>query len=470
VRILLTIPTVDNRSYMGSSYSMRFADNFIPSLGLGYLAASLAKRGHEVKIHNPVVPESVERIVEEAERWRPDAIGLSLFTPHMRSVRELFNALGEAGRRPAMIAGGPHMSALPEDTMLRHPFDVGVVGEGEETVCEIAERIDRKEGFEGVAGTAIRADGGVVFGPARPLIDPLDRIAPPARDLMPPLRTHRPTPASIRRFPLAVMITSRGCPYGCAFCDRAVFGATYRAHSPEYVMTEMEETVSKHGAKEIRFFDDDIAIDRDRAETLAEMMIARGARTPWTCNISAKAADPALMKLFKRAGCWQVLFGLESGSDRVLKKLRKHTTTEMSESAVRAALAAGLRVRADFIVGTPGETMDEMWRTVMFAKKLNVDFAHFNKFVPFPGTKIHAELARSGRSFDYEENWSDTDASNIVYLPDGASPREYSEFLSGSYKSFYLRVSYIVRRLSRIRTFTEFASHVKGMAALLFLK
>jgi len=471
MKIILAIHTVDNRVYMGRTYSMRFADNFIPSLGLGYIAAVLVKMGHEVRIHNPVVPDKVERIADAVREWRPDILGLSLFTPHIRSVGSLLEILENTGRKPFTIAGGPHTSALPEETLRRYPIDIGVFGEGEETLSDIVKRLENGNGgLESIPGTVCRSNGIVIKNRARPLIQPLDSIPPPARDLMPPLKTHRPTPASIRKLPLAVMLTSRGCPYKCAFCDRAVFGASYRTHSPEYVLNEMREVTGKYGAREIRFFDDDLAIDRNRAAAIAEMIVSRGMKIPWTCNLSAKAADPELFRLFRKAGCWQVLFGLESGSDRILKKLKKHTSTSTSERAVRLALESGLRVRADFLVGTPGETIGEMWETVSFAIKLNVDFAHFNKFVPFPGTEIHNSLLKEGREFNYDENWSDTDISNIVYLPDGVDINEYRDFLRKAYITFYLRPSYILRRLSRIRTWTEFASHVKGMLALIFLK
>lgn len=470
MKVLLAAPTVAESENLGRSRSLGLVSNYIPSLGLGYLAACLRADGVEARIWNPVVPEPVGRLAGVVSEWQPDVLGLSVFTPHVRSLPRLFELLKSNRPAPFTVVGGPHVSALPVETMRRYPADIGVIGEGEETLPEIVRRL--REGGpapRGTPGTVFRSGEEIALAPPRPPIEPLDSLPYCARDLMPPLRAHRPTPASVRRLPLAVLITSRGCPYRCTFCDRAVFGNNYRTHSPEYVVGEMKDVVHRHGAREVRFFDDDIAVDRARALRLAELIAGSGPRVPWTCNLSAAAADPELFRAFRRAGCWQVLFGLESGSERVLRALKKPTTLGKSARAVRLALEAGLRVRADFIVGTPGETIAEMWETVRFAIRLDPDMAHFNKFVPFPGTEIHADLARAGRVFDYERNWSDSDNANLVYAPDGVDPDTYRDFLDRSYRAFYLRPRYVLRRLSRIRTWTEFAGHVRGLFAMLFL-
>jgi radical SAM superfamily enzyme YgiQ (UPF0313 family) len=466
----LTKATIPVPEYYGRSRSVRWVDNFVPSLGLGYLAAVLREDGFEVRIHDPVVPEGVHEIERMVREWRPELAGISVFTPHVRSLRDLLPKLGELRCRPRVVLGGSHVTALPLGTLEKHAADAGVVGEGEETLLEVARAVRRGDkSLSKIDGLVLRENGTVCRTGPRALIRSLDRIPFPARDLMPAIWKTRPTPASLRRVPLGVMITSRGCPFGCRFCDRSVFGRTYRKRSIENCAGEIDELINRYGAREIKFFDDDIAIDREHLVGVAGIMRSLPRKTPWTCQMNAVHGDTPVFRDIRRSGCWQVLFGLESGDQRGLERLGKPASLEQSVRAVRAALAAGLRVRADFIVGTPGESLEDMDRTVRFAKDLNVDFAHFNKFMPFPGTDFHKELVRRGAVFDYDENWSDSDNSVVRFVPDGVDPVQYRRFLDRATRNFYLRPRYLVRRLLRIRTLTELKAHVRGLAAVLFL-
>ena len=469
MRVLLAKPTVKPEHYYGKSKGLMLVENFIPSLGLGYLAAVLVENGRDVKIHDPVLPQGVEPIAAAVEEWRPDVLGLSVFTPHVASLPHLFELLERISHRPFIVMGGSHVSALPLESMDKYPADLCVVGEGEMTLLEIIGRLDSGDrDLRNIPGTVYRESGESRLAQARPYIEDLDRLPFPARDLMPPLSEHRPTPVSLRRKPLGSMITSRGCPHKCTFCDRSVFGRYYRCRTPENVIAEMRELTDKYGAREIRFFDDDLAIDRERAVELARL-IFKERKVPWSCFLSARNADLELLQLFRNAGCWQVLMGLESGVDSVLRRLKKPTTLKLSRQAVNNANRAGLRIRADFISGTPGETIDEMWETFRFAKQLKIDFAHFCKFLPYPGSEIHANLAAAGHKFDYEANWSDSDNSSTQYVPDGIDPDDYARFLDRAYKRSYFRPGFVLRRLLRIRSLTELGGHIKGFLAALLL-
>lgn len=177
-----------------------------------------------------------------------------------------------------------------------------------------------------------------------------------------------------------------------------------------------------------------------------------------------------MLKAIKEAGCWQVLYGLESGDDRMLRLLKKGNTVAMNERAVYLAHKAGLSVRADFIVGTPGETLESLKRTLEFAIRLKVDYAHFNKFVPFPGTELYETLVKQGYGFDFLKNSSILDHSALLYVPESMTKYEFKNFLDYANKAFYLRPSYILRRLLSTRSWTELKGQINGFFAIYNLK
>ena len=470
MRVLLVQTPLPEREHLGHSRSLALVTNRIAPLGLGYLAAVARLAGHAVSVYAPGNGGSEREALDRIEGERPDLVGLSVTTPYYLAARRLTQAIRSRFPRVVVVLGGAHPTALPEQTLEDIPAHLVVVGEGEQTLCEILDHLQRGDReFAGIPGTVRPTGDGAVREPARTLVADLDSLPLPARDLLPSLRTQRPTPASYRRLPQGVLFTSRGCPFPCTFCDTAVFGDTYRARSPEAVCAEVEHLVREHGAREIRFFDDDFAHDRSRVLAICERLGHRRPRVPWTCLMNAHEADAELLRAMRRAGCWQVLFGVESASPAVMKRLRKPLTVEQARGAIRLAREAGLSVRVDFLVGTPGESLEEMRRTVDFAIRNRVDLAHFNKFMPYPGTAIYRELVSAGRSFDFCANWSDTDHGTLVYHPEGVDPGEYSAFLDWSYRRFYLRPSHVLRSAASIRSVTQARGMVMGALSILGL-
>ncbi|MDP2105540.1 MAG: radical SAM protein, partial [Desulfobulbaceae bacterium] len=185
-------------------------------------------------------------------------------------------------------------------------------------------------------------------------------------------------------------------------------------------------------------------------------------RLPWTCLTKAEAVNLEMLKMMHDAGCWQVLYGLESGDDQVLETLGKKNTVAMNRQAVDWARQTGLRVRADFLVGSPAETRESLQRTLDFAKELDIDFAHFNKFVPFPGTTFYRMLIDQSYQFDFSKSSSTLDHEAMVFVPPAIPEAEYKAFLDRAYKEFYLRPGYLIKRALAMRTLTEFMGNVKG--------
>jgi radical SAM superfamily enzyme YgiQ (UPF0313 family) len=190
---------------------------------------------------------------------------------------------------------------------------------------------------------------------------------------------------------------------------------------------------------------------------------------PWTCLTGVNFVDEDLLKTMKASGCWQVLYGLESGNSQILKLLNKGNLLEQNIKAVRLAQKAGLSVRADFILGIPGDSLEKMKETLEFAIRMDLDYSHFNKFIPFPGSQLYQTLKKEGRSFDFMQPCSIIDHGALIYVPDGISKSDYKEFLDFANRKFYLRYRYIIKRLKSIRTWDEFKGQVNGLLAIMGL-
>jgi anaerobic magnesium-protoporphyrin IX monomethyl ester cyclase len=393
-------------------------------------------------------------------------VGLSLTTPtFLNAVRTAEIVRGQAPGA-TIVAGGPHPTAMPAHTAAAGAFDLLVQGEGEGPFEQLLKHLDGDgPALDRIPGLGVIGDGTVALRPPGPPIQDLDSIPLPARHLLAPLSAYSPCPASLRRLPLAHIMTSRGCPSRCNFCDRAVFGERLRQRSVSNVMAEVDQVVARYGARELRFFDDTFTLNRDRLYAICAELRRFSPRIPWTCLTKVNAVDADMLREMRSAGCWQVLYGLESGDEAVLRSLGKGTTVAQNRRAVKLARAAGLRVRADFLVGSPAETAQSLEATMALAKELPIDFAHFNKFVPFPGTTFYEQLAAEGHSFDFSSS-STLDHEALVYVPPGLDRATYQAFLDRCYRAFYFRPRYLARRLTGLRTFTEAWVNARGTLSI----
>ncbi len=443
--------------------------NVIPSLGLAYLAAVAEKEGHEVRILDCARGMGWDSIREVGLTFKPDVVGMTATTLTFKNAVKTAHLIRETLPHASIVVGGPHPTADPEKATSTQAFDFLVLGEGEVTFIELLRHLAGNGAArpDDIDGLAFWRGNQAVITPPRARIDDLDSIPMPARHLLPPLSEYHPTPASYRRLPLAHIMSSRGCPTRCNFCDRSIFGTTYRARSAENVLAEIEQVVHRHGAREIRFFDDTFTLNRKRLEAICQGLKTLRPRLPWTCLTKVTTVDLDMLRMMRDAGCWQVLFGLESGDDRILETLGKETTVEKNRRAVAWARQAGLRVRADFIVGTPHETLESLENTLRLAKKLPLDYAHFNKFIPFPGTEFYRRLTQQGYQFDFDSTLDfELDHDVLVYVPPAIAPDDYRRFLNKAYREFYLRPRYILRRLFAMRTLTELRGQMRGFFAM----
>lgn len=475
MKIALIFPPYSAEDLLGKSRSLKKVLNLMPPLGIAYLASVLEQHDYEVKLFDCGVDVTYESLMDSLCKEQPEVFGISSTTPAFESAKRVARGIRERFPGAITIIGGPHVTATPERAMEGDYFDVGVLGEGEETLLELVRHFEAKglKDLDEVVGIVYKNGDEakqLVSTGRRPFIQNLNAVPFPARHLLPPLSYYQPTPASYKKLPLAGLITSRGCPSQCTFCDRAVFGQRYRFRNAANVVDEIEELVHKYGAREVRFFDDTFTASKQRALEICQEIKRRGLDIPWTCLTKVTAVTKELLSTMKEAGCWQVLYGLESGDPRMLALLNKGNTLEDNKQAILWAREVGLGVRADFIVGTPGETMESLERTFEFSVEMELDYVQFNKFVPLPGTELYRMLTGQGYEFDFTQySTGISDNAAAMYVPDDMTPEEYRAALDRGYQRFYLRPSYLVRRLLAIRSFEELKGHIYGLSGILRL-
>ncbi len=369
-----------------------------PPLGLGYIAAYLRQNGISVEIVDCTFlnqEEALRRIVAS----KPKIIGVqSMYSMRDKSL-ELARLLRE--HCDLLVAGGA-LPTIQPDSFLRD-FDVVVIGEGEQTMLEIAAQLERGGSLSQIKGIAYR-DGGtgqVKKTSPRGLAADLDLFPPPSRDLFENDAYQKYYFGKFGYKTTAIM-TSRGCPFECDFCSRPVFGNEFRARNASKVADEIEEVISL-GYNRIWFADDCFTLNRKRLIETCDEIIKRRLKIAWECLSRVDTFDSEIAEKMKQAGCVRMFFGIESGNDSILKIMKKQITTKQAYAAVQLCKMKGIKTGAFFIVGYPGETDKTVLNTIRFASSLPLDYLSFTLPYPIPGTPLFQKL--SGELF--LEEWEE---------------------------------------------------------------
>lgn len=447
-KVLLIFPPYSLEEEFGN---LAEVGNMQQPLGIGYIGAVLEKAALEVKIFDaPPMRWGLAKIVSEAKNFSPDFIGISCATVDFNKAVKLAKTLKKTLNSPIII-GGPHVTAMPDEVMKFSCFDVGVIGEGEETITELISTLIKNSDLKKVAGIVFRQGKKITKTSPRPYIQNLDNLPLPARNLMPPFSSYHPTPATYKKFPVATMITSRGCPYHCSFCFRGVFGNRWRFRTPKSVVSEMETLISKFGAGEIRVWDDTFNADPERAKEICRLIIRKGLKFSWTCLGRVNLIDKELLALLKKAGCWQISYGIESGNEKVLASINKGITKKMVKEVIEATYQAGIQSLGFFILGLPGETEETMRETIDFAKSLPLNAANFTIATPYPGTDLWYLAKKEGflKNISYEDLVVNL-PEKLYFIPKGLNGQTLKNYERRAYKEFYRNPKFIFRQIKEI--------------------
>lgn len=428
-------------------------DVSMPDLGVGYLASSLIAAGHSVDLSirrsELISPEFF------AERHY-DVVGVKILSPGFQYAVQTIEAVKKSGTETTIVVGGPHVSGVPEK-VFSHFTDAsfGVRGEGEGTLVKLVELLERGDAsskdFSDVENL-IWHDGEETIVNKQSFVDDLDTLPFPAWQLMKP-SSFPPMPfnAYSRNHPIAPVLTSRGCPYQCTFCGNVkVNGRLLRKRSAENIINELLLLKSEYGVREIQFWDDNCTHQKGSLRQVLRYMVDNQMNLSWSApnGIRLDTVDAVLPPLMKASGCFQVNVGIESGSLRILKKIKKGVTPEIVREKVPLLRKAGIEVIGFFMIGFPGETAQEIKNTISLAMEVPINGASFAIYNPLPGTELAKEIG------NHDEDRPDV-YNNLDYIryPNNLSEVTYDELRKiqrNTYLKFHLRPVPIISNLKNL--------------------
>lgn len=434
----------------------------LPSLGLAYIASYLEARGHAVEIMDCTAMRYGLADIERLFKLRaapPALLGITATTPLIENALAVAAACKRLFPGTKVVLGGVHPTVLPGEVLAHPAVDIVARGEGEETMLEIAE--GRKPGE--ILGISFKEDGRVVHNPDRPLIKDLDTIPPPAYHLL-PMDRYYPATGSYRNLPAMSLFATRGCPGRCTFCYRTFYGRL-RKRSAANIVAEVELLYRNYGIREIAFYDDAFTSFKETVFEFCDLLHKRGLKLTWTCFTRVDLIDEELLRAMKKAGCHLILFGVESGDERILKAINKRIDLGRVKEAVAAARRIGIDTRASFMLGNQGETEESVRKTIDFAFELDPDQVHFNIATAYPGTELYNWARENG--YLTSSSWSDHNMSEINLRLPTISPERLKYYYARVHGDFYFRPRIVLRRLFKIRTLAQLRQEVRGFLALL---
>jgi len=438
-------------------------------LGLCCLAAFLEKNGFEVTIIDAEARRlENSKVFGMIDDFKPDAIGVTSTT--VAFYRACGLARDIKSRHPAIpiIIGGPHISANPYQALSYECFNYGVMGEGEITLVELLGALKRNDPVENIKGIVYRKEKEVVCSDRRPPIEDLNDLPFPARHLLKDIFKYRPPMGSYLKTPILTMITSRGCPYECIFCDNNVFGRNIRYYSPEYVVSEMENLIDLYAAKEIAFLDDTFTVNEERLRKILHLIRRRGIKIKWSCMTRADRVTKDTLKEMKDAGCWMISIGIESGNQAVLDFIKKGITLEQVRNAVNWCDETGIYVKGFFMIGHIGDSLETIDETISFSKSIPLTDIVVTIATPIPGTEFHDLAPKYGTL--QNRNWSSFSYWEPVFIPKGLTEKTLYLKQRQFYREFYLSHNVILKQWKKILnmsySFGYFANIIRAAVTL----
>ena len=452
-----------------------------PPIGLAYLASNLIASGHVVTVVDAVgeAPDKVSplfndtmlgsgllihEIMDKIPR-NTDLIGVSgMFSGEWPYVRQMIKAIKKATPSIPVIGGGEHFTAVPEFIMETCPeIEYCVLGEGEETLVELADRFATPEKLVNVAGLAIRNNGKVIRTPPRDRIRQIDEISPPAWDLV-PIENYliRELGFGVNRGRSMPLLATRGCPYTCVFCSSPfMWGTRWLARKPELVLDEIEFYLNEYDATNIDFYDLTAIIKREWIKAFCQLILERGLKFTWQLpsGTRSEAIDEEVSGLLYASGCRNLSYAPESGSPRTLRRIKKKVKLERMLASMQGAVHNNLNIKANIIVGFPGETRREILETIWFLVKMAWVGVHditISMYSPYPGAELFVEMKKRGKLTEFSDEYffslnSYSDVTMTTSWSDNVTSRELAFLRILSLAIFY-GTQYSIRPWRVIRT------------------
>jgi len=424
-------------------------DIVVPPLGIAYLAAVLEEKGYKVSVIDAFAEMLDSNILEKKiKSFSADVVGITGMTP---VIDNAFRVAGIAKKYSRyIIIGGPHVSVFGKRIFEQcADIDYAIQGEGEVSFPLLLDALKTGGDVSKVPGVITRD----FENPPAAFIDNLDKLPFPARHLLPNGRYRY----IVSRGRVTTMFTSRGCPYHCIFCDKAVFGSRWRSRSASSVLEEIQLVNKDLGVKSIIIYDDLFTVKKERVIEICQGILERGLRIEWKCEGRVNIVDEESLGWMKKAGCSMIAYGVESGNQKGLDYLNKGTKVGQIRKAFELTRKAGIKPMAYFVLGIPVETYEDELRTIEFAKEIRPAYAQFSVLSPTPGTKLYDDAIAMGwyREVD-ARNPMDKDLKRSAIINENWDEEKLNRILREAHRRFYLSFLYVLERLKEIRSLKEF--------------
>ncbi len=465
-KILLVHPLGYQADAAGKDISR--VTNIMPPLGLASMAAYLAQRDMGAEIIDCYAhPDSDRIIVDHLRAEKPAFIGFSCTTSSFLDGIRIAEIARKALPGIQTVFGGPHVSALKEKLFTDFPaMDYSVVGEGEETLANLMRNGGEAPGE--VKGLIYREskDGAVCFTGRPDKGLELDTLPFPAYEKLLGFPKSYLLPIfNYPTVPNTSCISSRGCPYACSYCDRSVFNRTFRFNSAEYLYAHLRYLRERFGIRHINFYDDQFTFNKKRIEDFTELILKYPLGMTFNCAVRAEHIDAPLLQKMKRAGCWMMSLGIETGDEKLLAQHRQNADLDHLAQKIRMIKAAGIRTKGLLMMGLPGETEESIRRSKAYVFSLPIDDFNLAKFTPFPGSPIYENIRDLG---EFDEKWEAMDCMNFLFVPKGMNRERLEELFQDFYRSLFQRPKVLWGYVTMLwRSPHSWLRFLKGMTSFL---
>ena len=468
MKILLILPPDQYQIQSFVPKEVIAAGGFYPPLGLLYLASYLRKY---TNFKTEVMDARVERLSYESIRniikdKQPDIVGIQTLTHTFVDALMTAKMAKEAKPDCHVTLGGHHTEIYPMETIAHPNIDSLVLGEGEVSFYKLCSAVAAGKSLEGIPGVVAKENGKIVDGGPAVLIENLDELPFPAIDLVP---WHKYTNIMEPGKLITTILASRGCPYRCAFCAEA--GIKFRWRNVKFIVDEMQ-AYQAIGINDFFFFDDTFTAHRNQVITLCEEIMRRKMAISFDIRARVNNVDRDILALLKKAGCRRIQFGVETGSEEILKEINKGITLDAALKAFRLAKEAGFVTFADFMIGNPKETKEHIKLTMEFARKLDPDYIQCTVFTPLPNTELYERGMREGLFGDFWREFTRNPSPNFrpAIWNEYLTREDMDRFITTAYKAFYFRPGFLWHNFKRIRSFKGLMEKTRAAFKLMQIK
>lgn len=441
-----------------------------PPLGLLYLAAYIKDKSPETVIEImdcQVKKYTDQEIKEKIISFSPDIIGISVSTFLLNESLDLAKTIKSINSKILIVFGGPHPTIYPRETIIFDCVDYLIRGDGEKPFYELLKRMENKNDVSDIGGLVLKNEKQIIDNGISYEKD-LDSLPFPARELVYGQGSKYGIIWNSDALATSI-ITSRGCPYNCLFCDQPYLNNFHRSRTSENILSEIKDCLS-YGIREFVFYDDTFTIERDRVMKLCDLIIKEELNISWGIRTRVDRMDEVLLRKLKKAGCRRIHYGVESGTDKILKIIRKNISLDQVNNIFKITKNIGIETLAYFMIGNPHETKKDIEDTMRFAIKLDPDYIHATIVIPFPATELYAMALK--KNIIKNDVWKEFAKSpNKDFQPpfweEYLNRNELNSYISIFYKKFYFRFSYLIKRLFSIRSFGDFKVKLKTGLSML---